>query len=178
MFYLKSLLEFLRFLYENEAQIDDLQFAIRLLGFSDKYLQDDLHKRCINFLKNNLTIDNVSELIQYLDQQSTPDLELKDSAFDLIIDNATEVFQEDNMNAKFFEEFLIKNITMDTIVKIADILDYPNEEIPQEKTINLRKACFEFARKNFKSLHEKNIPEEFSKAFLSGVILYMAETQK
>ena len=189
-----------------------MNFAIKLLEFADKYTQDDLNERCLDFLifsmnsenvyaildfarqegivqleswcmkflKNNLTINSVSGLIQYLDQQNTPDLGLKDSAFNFIIDRSRKIFQEEN---KLCEDFLIKNISMDTIAKTVNFMYdskdqiIERKEIPQENIINLRKACFSFAKKHFKMLQERKIPEQLPNAFLSDVILSMIGTQ-
>jgi len=206
--------EYLRFIYYHEAQIVDLNLAIKLFQFADKYLQDDLSEKCVDFFtyglasitsddveiilgllhqeiwcitffNNNLEVNNLSGLIQYLSQENTPDGKVNDYAFNFVMKNISEIFKDDNMNtSKLCEDFLIKNITIDTVLRIVHVM-YDNKErsntskkIPQEKSVNLKKACFDFAKNNFKTLQENNIPEKLPNTVLSELIFYLVETVK
>ena len=132
---------------------------MKLIKFTDKYLQNDLNEKCMDFLtsnlssdnvysildfarqenihrlinwcmkflKNNLTTHNISRLIQYLYRQSNPDfakenLELNSKALSFITTHYAKLCHEDKTNAKFYEDFLIQNINIDTIVLFAKFL--------------------------------------------------------
>jgi len=44
----------LRFLYCNKFNFDDGLLVFKLLDFADKYLQDDLNERCLDYLQLNI----------------------------------------------------------------------------------------------------------------------------
>ncbi len=149
----------MRFLYYEEVHFDSEQIALKLLIFTDKYLQNDLNEKCMDFLisnlnsnniyiildfarqenlshlknwcmrflKNNLTTQNISGLVQYLYQQSYPGFtkdnsELKFSAISFITAYYTKICQENLINAKFYEDFLIQNISAETIVLFVNFI--------------------------------------------------------
>ena len=203
------LIEFLRYLYCKEVELDT-EIAIKLLAFSDKYLQNDLNDKCMSFLKhrlnsknvytvldfareenhsslanwclkfleNNINIRNVKNFIQYLDKKSDPEfitehLKLKRQAFDIILENYIDASQKQQENLKFYEDFLIKNIEIDTITSLANFLcDGNSKEINLD---NLKRQVLNFADQNFKTLQEKNILKDIEKNFFIELVPYIQQ---
>jgi len=62
-------LEFLRFIYCDQIDLNE-DLAIRLLGFSDKYLQDDLTEKCMEYLTYNLNSENVYTILDFARQEN------------------------------------------------------------------------------------------------------------
>jgi len=231
------LIEFLRYLYCKEVKLD-ADLAIKLLKFSDRYLQDDLNDKCMDFLKynlnsddvytvldfarqenisplanwcleffdSNLNINNVSKLIQYIEQMSDPEFltqnpRLKDKIFDIVFDNFLDALQSQKENLRFYEDFLIKNVNMDTIVSLANwISDESSEhvrlfarrsygnarndtlkrvrDIFEQNTINLQRQVLDFADKNFEALQEKDMIKDIEKNFFVKLVSYGIQQRK
>ncbi len=222
------MIEFLKFIYYNEIQLDAI-LAIKLLEFSDKYLQNDLNEKCMSYLthninsdnvyiildfarqeniphvkswcmkffKKNINIQNIDDLVEYLSQQNNPEfardnLELRDKALSFIIKNYQEISNDKNANRNitFYEDFLIKNITTDTIVPLANFISadiyekmmYASSASKEkakckfeQETKALRSAVFEFAQQNMKIFQAKEVAKNVSKAFLIDLVVYGAE---
>ena len=148
--------EYLRFIYQGTVDFGDINQVIKLYTLADKYLQEDLPKKCLNymtyninienvykildfayeenilhlqncclkFFKDKLTIHNVSKLIKYLlDYDADSKLKLRHFAFNFVLDNFFEIHENENGNMQqIYEDFLIKNIGMDTIPPLARFL--------------------------------------------------------
>jgi len=73
---LKNIIEFLRFLYCKEIKIEDgdVNFALKLHGFADKFLQQNLQDECVDFLISNLASDNVYLILDFARQENIPRL--------------------------------------------------------------------------------------------------------
>ncbi len=56
--------EFLRFLYLKEAKLD-INLAMELIPFADKYLQDDLMKISLEFVKANRSPSNIFTILDF-----------------------------------------------------------------------------------------------------------------
>ena len=61
--------ESLRFLYCNEAR-PDLDLVLKLFVLADKFVQDDLSKRCLQFLQNNTNTDNVYAILDFAREEN------------------------------------------------------------------------------------------------------------
>ena len=160
--------EYLRFLYSDDVQLDE-KLAFKLFTLADKYVQDDLSAKCTDFLKYNLTsenvytildvsrqenilhlrnwcfnfikekidIKNVHGLVEYLAKQNNPELakeniELRDKAICVIHANYQEIPQDQK---NFYENFLIKNITFDTIFPLINFISGHNYKREKPKLI-------------------------------------------
>ena len=75
---------------------------------------------CVERLKNNITLTNVSELVQSLISKYSH--ELRDKVFDWILKNYFEIYQKQNKSLRLFEEFLTKNIGRKTIGRIFQFI--------------------------------------------------------
>ncbi len=239
-------IEFLRFLYfgednyklqdssntfgkgknddQNKRNLQNENLAIKLIQFSDKYLQDDLREKCINFLQYALTEENVYrrlelahkenlptlekwcilflkntmefgkifDLVEYLNKESQEfdknNLPLQKIARDLVVKNYITIIVKQKKKIGFYDEFLAKNVRINTFVKLAKlpygennvkvlIRDNPNWEdyerakkesieLLKQSTANLRSALFAFARENYEQLEEKKHIEKLPKEFL------------
>ena len=58
-------IEFLRFLYLKEAKLN-VDLALELLHFTDKYLQDDLMETCLKFLRSKITSKTVNKIADFV----------------------------------------------------------------------------------------------------------------
>jgi len=60
--------EFLRFLYCDEIP-KEVDQVIKLFNIADKYLQNDLTERCMDFLKYNIILDNVYTILDFAQKE-------------------------------------------------------------------------------------------------------------
>jgi len=222
--------EFLRFIYCNEVKLD-VDLAIKLFVFSDKYLQNDLNEKCIEFLTHNLTSDNiykilefarekdiphlknwcmkyfenninrnsVSGLIKFLNQQSKQEFvkenfELRKKALDVVMANYVKIYLEQKDHILFYEDFLIRHVNQDTILKFVKFItrDEIKELFPKpldiselnrlrnetkatfdEWNINLRPVVMNFIKDNFELLKVQEIAEELPKVFFIDFSSYL-----
>ena len=212
-----KMIEFLRYLYYEEIQEFDANLAIQLLSYSDKYLQDDLYGKCMDyltyninsknvytildfarqgniaplqswcmkFLKNNLTIDDISELIKYLNQQQNgqefakENLELRDKAINFVIENYAKISQKEE-NFKLYEDFLKDNLTTNTNGIIAKFmygqtLKGEARLAFQRDTANLKDSLYDFVKGNFQELKKKHITKKFPQAFWEDLVSCLIE---
>ena len=209
---------------------------MKLITFTDKFLQNDLNEKCMDFftsnmnsdnvytildfvrqenihrltnwcmkfLKNNLTLQNVSGLVRYIyQQQNNPEfakanLELKYTAIKFLTNQYHDIIRDGKMNVKFYEDFLIQNIGIDTIVHFANFLygkfprlsnhlyiliaprytEWYNASDYQPALVNIKSASFAFAGPNFEQLAEKEIHKDLPHLFLSDLILYLVKTKR
>ncbi len=225
-------IEFLRFLYstEDNYKLQDEDVAIKLFHLSDKYLQDDLKQKCIDFFQYTLTEENIYKrldlahketlptlekwcitfldntvqfekvfgLVEYLNKEENQEfakslLPLQKIARELVLDNYVTIIVDQEDKIKLYDEFLAKNVRINTFVKLAkfpygDIVkelvrhnpnwkDYERAkkesiELLKQSTANLRSALFAFARENYEQLEEKKhikkLPKEFLEEFNQG----------
>jgi len=211
--------ELLRWLYQATVNLNDANQAIKLHTLADKYLQEDLCKKCLNFLtsipnmenvytildfahqenvsqikvwctklfQDKLTIHNVAELIKYLvDRQE--DLESKENnrkfrnqALNFVLDNFFEIHENEKGNIQLYEDFLLKNIEIDTIPPLADFLGQEQkkyrEEIFEKSTIHLKEAVFSFIEENARIVMTSPEAKDFPHGFLRELFLYTAENK-
>ena len=136
---------------------------------------------CLKFLENNINICNVANLIQYLDKKPDPEFEtehssLKKLAFEIVRNNLIDASQKQKENLQFYEDFLIRNIEMDTFKSLANFIC--GETYEQLKLRNLQKHVFDFAHQNFETLQERNILKDIEKDFLIDLVSYEINKQK
>ena len=65
--------EFIRFLYYGEVKKDE-DLAMKLFVFADKYVQNDLREKCVDFFKFNLNSDNVYKILDFTRQENLSSL--------------------------------------------------------------------------------------------------------
>ncbi len=76
-----SLSEFLRFIYYGQVELHE-DLAMKLLILSDKYLQDDLKQKTLDFLLHHITVDNVYRILDFARQENL--LHLKKQCIDFL----------------------------------------------------------------------------------------------
>ncbi len=102
-----------------------------ILDFARKEDISRLREYCIFFLKKNINCSNISELVKYLNEQKSSDfdqenLELRNKALTVVTQNYLEIPKNQETNAKFYEDFLLKNIGPDTLLILANFTSGPH----------------------------------------------------
>jgi len=207
--------EFLRFLYCDEVKLET-NLACKLLVFAEKHLKEDLRDKCLGFLTDNVNQDNVYEildfarehdisqlrswcinfcinkidlnsvekLIVYLDQQSNSEftqenIQLQDKALDVLL-------RRNNPKAYQNEDFIIKNIEVDTILRTAKFItsanynkslvsNDPDQSLMEKCIANLKKAAFRFVEENFLELRKRGIINDFPAVFFQDYAQFVTE---
>lgn len=155
-------------------------------------------KNCsLKFIKQKITVSNICGLIIYLEKQSNPaflqeNLALKDKAFNFIIDNFAQIYQNrENNNLPLLQEFLIKSVEIETIIPISSLVCSENyeklischnnkklaKEVVEKEMSNLRGAVYRFTDENFEKLKEIKIARYFSQDFLLDFVSYQIEAK-
>ncbi len=193
------MIEFLRYLYTREVELNE-DLAMKLIKLADKYVQNDLSEKCLDFLKLTINSENVYKRFDFafkqnldelkdfcknflknnLDTNSLPGLiqsleklpEVKPSVVTFIVNNFDKVYEKYSKNWPFYEDFLIENVDMSTILLFVNLIygEHSEDEIMQ-KTHSLHKACFDFAGRNLKEIHQKGLAYELPKKFLVDLAL-------
>ncbi len=170
-----------------------------ILDFAFKENLPMLKNSCLKFFLENLSfkkkdlytvgyldrqsIENVVGLINYLDRQE--DLEFNEDhkdfrncAFNFIIEHFSEIHRIEGVNMNLYENFLIKNIALETISALALFLERSDEWPENKKAIferflkELREEAFGFVQKN---ITRSNMGNNLSSNFLGDFTRYMAE---
>jgi len=221
--------EYLRFLYCGEVQLNE-NLAFKLLPFTDKYVQDDLGEKCIDFLKYNLNSNNVYTILDFALQENLPglkicchsflkskidlsnifglvdslnkqdnpefaqeNLELRKVALKIILNDYLLIDKNPNISPTFYENFLIKSISIETVLDLAkfvygfnfktdplknlsnserkDLREKERKKLEPE-TMNLKSAIFKFYQTNFRVLHQKELTKGLPKIFFTDLILF------
>jgi uncharacterized protein (DUF1697 family) len=226
--------EFLRFLYTGQVKKDQ-DLVIKLFHFADKYLQNDLREKCVeflkydinqdnvykildfahqedishlrhwcvDFLKDKINLNNISSLVEHLNKQNDPELaqenlELRDKVIYFLTNNYIEATK--NQNMPVFEDFLIKNIALETVSTLANFVsgcpvkiqvscelfsksNHKGERVEglkeklQPVTINLRDALYGFVQTNLETLTQTKIIEKIPHEFLVDLLRRITKTQ-
>ena len=222
-----SIIEFLRWIYQDTVKLNNANQAISLYILADKYLREDLCKKCLRFLISILSMENISAILDFADERNLPEInDLCRKCFknNLAPQNVTgfisyldsredEEFKDRNNEFRketfkfvlnrFFdndvsknEDFIIKNIEMDTLLDLANFFAgshiLPEHESNsflgikrltkrgfQEKTVRIKEATFNFVQENMKPVMTNKIAYNFPPAFFIDLMLYLTEkTQK
>jgi len=137
-------IEFLRFIYCDELQLD-ANLAIKLLVFSDKYLQDDLNEKCLSYLTHNITSENVYTILDFARQENISHVK--------------------SWCMKFFN----KNINVHNISGLVEFLNKQNNPEFALDNLELRDKALGFITKNFIEISKgqnKNTKMTFYEDFL------------
>jgi len=152
-----------------------------------------VEKWCITFLENTIDFPQVFGLIEYLNKEESQEfaknnLPLQKIARDLVLDNYVTIIVEQEEKIRFYDEFLAKNVKINTFVKLAKFIygdsfkelirhnpnwkDYERAkkesiDLLKQSTANLRSALFAFARENYEQLEEKKHIKKLPKEFLA-----------
>jgi len=199
---------------------------------ADKYLQEDLCEKCLNFLtsrinmdtvykildffaheenvpqirlwctkllKDKLNLQNVKRFIKYLaDRQEDPEFkennkEVRNQAINFVLENFFEINENENM--EIYEDFIMKNIDMETVSALAGFLgsshelpenakEYPlkrrkavrvRAEVLEERITRIKEAAFSFVYENVKTVMTSKAAKDFKNAFFIDFTLYSAE---
>ncbi len=194
----------------REKCIDFLKYDInqdnvyRRFDFARQEDISHLRSWCLNFLKGKITPKNISGLIEYLNNQNKAEfakenLELRDKAIDVLTHNYIETIK--GQNTSFFEDFLIKNIGLDTVSILVNFIsgcpitfkvygngffskiEHEEEAIEDLKeklkpvTINLRDALYLFVQRNLETLTENKTIKEIPHAFLVDLLRNVTKVQ-
>jgi len=93
-----------------------------LEGGNARNLQD-LPTWCCNYLKKNITLTNFSEItLSLISKQDEYFRDIRYFILDWITENYFKIYQEQNQSLRLCEEFLVKNIEVETFVKISKFI--------------------------------------------------------
>ena len=99
-----------------------------------------LKSLCAKFFHDKLNFEILHGLMQYLDkQQHNPDFAkdmldlLRNEAINFILKNYPQICQEHQTNLEFYENFLIRNIALDTLVLLTSFIYGPENSQNIEK---------------------------------------------
>ena len=148
------------------------------------------------FFQEKLNFEVLLELIQHLDipefVQANP--EVRSIATRFILKNYLKIFLEQKTNLEFYENILIRNVAMDTIVSLISFIYKesdrgqpslhpfkPNpyrdqKEMMSQGTANLKIAIFNFVQKNFEKLEQEKLVSKFSKDFFIDLCSFTFKT--
>jgi len=169
----------------------DSENVYKILDFACEQELSQLQSWCLNFFLTKIDMEDVSELIKYLDQQSklefaNENIHLKNRLLDvLFIENYIKTCHETKQDTKPYEDFILKNIEMNSIQRIAKFLssnqsskqvitdensspsEIENDKILFDKmTVKLKSAVFGFLYENFEELKDKEIMKNLPVDFL------------
>jgi len=153
-------------LYTRKVELNE-DLAMKLIQLADKYVQNDLSEKCIDFLKSSVKPDNAGKIFDFaceqdidllknfcinylkrnIDVEHLPSLiqltekrpEIKENIFNFIFNNFDEVFNEYSTNWQFYEDFLIKNVDMSTISLFVNFIYWEHSEM--RKTDKMFSDC-------------------------------------
>jgi len=154
-----------------------------VLDFAHQQDLHDLKNWCIEFLIR-IDLNKIFGLIQYLyRQQNKPEvfedhLKLSSQAFKLVIQNYGNICQRERDHVRFFENFLIENISLQTISEFAEFISDDssyNQKNFEQDTLNLKEAIFSFVQENLKEIKRLGINKNFKGDFLTDFGIYMIE---
>ncbi len=183
----------------SEKCLDFLKFSInsdnvlKRLDFAFEQNLDQLKDFCKNFLKKNIEVKSLPDLIQYLEKLP----EVKANVASFIVKKFNFVYKEYEKDWPFYEDFLIKNIGMSTISLLVNFVYCEHSEIIEtsemfsgktwvyeevkdqllQNTLRLNQACFKFAKRNFKEIHQKGVSRDLPKRFLMNLALSAINVQ-
>jgi len=161
----------------------------KILDFAFEQSLNPLQTLCEHFCLLNLNMSNVLGLVKYLNKQNNQDFDQEKSLRDevlnlLLIRNYIKICQnqEQKQNIQFYEEFIIKNIEPNSIIRISefiwddryqDLRIHPwsnsaemkeSRVIFEQATLKVKHAVFEFIQRNFKKVHaqrtRKHLPAD------------------
>jgi len=99
----------------------------KILDFARQENISLLEGWCLDFL-NRINTHNVFWLVEYLlSKPNDPEfvqenLKLRDIALPVVLNNYLEIFQDQRAPPTFYEDFLIKNIALDTVVDLGKFI--------------------------------------------------------
>jgi len=154
---------------------------------------------CMKYLRKNINEITVPGLITYLETPTKPEYEkdnlfFRDKAFNFVLEHFTDIYKKNKIGIRICEAFLIKNLRLDTFLKIIDFLcgdDFTkftphryklgNEEILyrmakelfEENTNNLRTSVLSFVQDNYETIQKQNLMIKLPQSFLIGFNAYL-----
>jgi len=140
--------EYLRFIYYNEILELDANLAIKLISYSDKYLQEDLYEKCMSFLTYNISIDNVYTILDFAREAKISPLQ------------------------NWCLKFLKNNVTIDDIsilIKyLKDQQQLPKSEEFAKENLELKNKALYFIMENYARITQKEVSFKVYEDFLSA----------
>ena len=124
------IVEFLRYIYYEEAQLDE-SIAMKLLSYSDKYLQDDLSDKCMGFLTDNISSKNVYTILDFAHQENVPRLK--------------------NCCMKFLES----NVTVNDLPELVKYINQEKNRVFIQENPILRDKAINFVIENYTKIFSK-----------------------
>ena len=191
-------------MYDDEAHLKDglsQDLVMKLIPFADKYQQYDLRDRCSELLKYNLNSNNAMKAFELADQVRLPRLknacieiiknidkntilttiqflekhdnsEIKANAISFVLDNLEEL----SGDLTLYENFLVKNFGIDTIVLFAKSA-YAERcggkwvaELSKDDTTDLKAFLVKFGTKHLQEIKGKGVLQDLPKEFLEELV--------
>jgi len=123
--------EFLRWIYCNEIP-QDVHLIIKLFNLADKYLENDLTEKCLDFLKFNINADNVYAILEFARKEGIPALS----------EWCLQSFQN--------------HLSSENVSKLIKYLDHQHLEEVKSENLELRDKALNCVMTNFKEIYREN----------------------
>ena len=175
-------MEFLK-LHVNSAnifQLYDVVCELRLPRFKN------IFDKC---LKEHIKVDNIYRVIKYLLECQEIDphdlIAMKAKALRVVLENFRTIWENDSENFGLYEDFLLKNLEIDTVPLFAKYVYSHSREMTEEfqdisngkwtteiskGPLDVRSALFDFCGKNFKEIQHRGIVKYLPKMFLADLV--------
>jgi len=119
---------------QNDLREKCLIFLTSLINMDSIYTILDFARRqgiiyikswCLEYLKDNLSLHNIVGRLKFLNcnlKYKENHKEFRDQAFLFVLDNLFEIIGNANGNRQIYEDFIVRNIEVDTIPALARFL--------------------------------------------------------
>jgi len=124
-------IEFLRFLYTREIQLND-DLAKKFIELADKYVQNDLSEKCVDYFNSNMSSENVYEILDFAWERGVE--KLKNSCYN----------------------FVKKNIDVNNVSSLIQYLEKLSDEDCTEDDLEAKANGVSFILNKFGKVYEKN----------------------
>jgi len=124
------MIEFLRWIYCSQVKLDDLKFAIDLLLFADKYLENNLANKCFSFLLFEINLENVYQILDFATEQ-----------------NNSYLWDQ-------CKSFLMRKIGKCNILDLINYLDRTCNSVFGKGLLDLKEKTVKFVVDNFTNIHK------------------------
>ena len=121
----------MRYLYTREVKLDD-DLAKKLIELADKYVQNDLSEKCVDYFNSKMSSENVYEILDFAWERSVD--KLKNSCYN----------------------FLKKNIDANNISGLIQYLEKLSDEDCTEDDLEAKANAVSFILNKFAKVYEKN----------------------
>ncbi|KAF8771047.1 Speckle-type POZ protein like [Argiope bruennichi] len=169
-----TLNRFLLYLYTNNLHNLHWEIATKLFYAADKYQVTALRAKCSSFLKSNLTMFNVCEVLQLADLHQDEDLSLVCTDF-VLQQDASEIFSSEKWKtftlADEHQDVELKSVCKDFVLQQDTSEIFSSEKWKTFTRLGKRKLV-SFSKRQEYSFSTKGLNSKLSELFLDNMIMF------